>query len=104
MTPEGRIKQLIRFALKKYNVYYFMPVSYGYGPRGVDFHCVVASKGQALAFFIEAKAPNKEATDAQSQFAKDRYEQQCAITFIVNGDRSLKQLEDWLDERTRATQ
>ena len=41
MTPEGKVKKKIKEVLDEYGVYYFMPVQHGYGPRGVDFHCVM---------------------------------------------------------------
>jgi hypothetical protein len=96
MTPEGKIKASIKQVLDDYNVYYFMPVQTGFGAAGVDFHCAVASDDESLAFFIEAKAPGKEVTERQSQFLKDRRQQQAATTFVIDGYVTLQELIDWL--------
>lgn len=57
MTPEGRIKEVVKQVLKQYkNVWYFMPVSGGYGKQGIhDFICCV--NGKFLS--IECKAGGK---------------------------------------------
>lgn len=52
-TPEGAVKRKIAALLKKYNVWYAMPATGGYGSSGVpDFLCCV--NGHFLG--IEAKA------------------------------------------------
>lgn len=52
-TPEGAVKRKIVVLLKKYNVWYAMPATGGYGSSGVpDFLCCV--NGHFLG--IEAKA------------------------------------------------
>lgn len=66
MTPEGRVKAKIRAVLKTYapDVWYFMPVSGGYGKHGVpDFVCCV--KGHFVA--IECKAGAGRLTELQQQ-------------------------------------
>lgn len=63
MTPEGRIKEVVKNILNQYkNVWYFMPVSGGYGKHGIhDF--IVCVAGKFLS--IECKAGGK-ATDLQT--------------------------------------
>ena len=114
MTPEGRVKNAIKEVLDKFGVYYFMPVQTGFGAAGLDFHCVIpvwvplSGLMLPMAFFIEAKRPGKGPTDRQEQFAKDRWEQQHARTFVIDGD--VGELTKWLqgfrdiNERFRVTQ
>lgn len=61
-TPEAKVKAKIKTILKKYNIYYAMPIGTGYGNSGVpDFLCCVG--GHFLA--IEAKAGTNEPTALQ---------------------------------------
>ena len=90
MTPEGRVKKNIKRILDSFGVYYFMPVQHGYGAAGLDFHCVVRFGNIPYAFFIEAKKPGGEPTGRQEDFAKDRLIKQCATTFIIDEDPSIK--------------
>jgi hypothetical protein len=95
-TPEGEVKKKIRTLLKEYGVYWLQPVQMGYGGRGVDFHCVVRWRDIPVGFFIEAKKPNEDLTPLQRDFKKDRHEQQNATTFVIDGERGLRKLEQWL--------
>jgi hypothetical protein len=103
--PEGKVKADIKKVLKEYDVYYFMPVQSGYGASGVDFHCCVYLNlfgvEVSLGFFIEAKDRDKEPTDRQDTFLKERREQQKSKTFIIDGPKGLQELRTWL-ERLRA--
>lgn len=96
-TPEGRIKKYIKDVLDAYNVYYFMPVQHGIGAAGVDFHCVMDWHDVNLAFFIEAKTPDKELTDRQDLFLKTRGKEQNAESFVIDGSASLRDLVKWLE-------
>jgi hypothetical protein len=98
MTPEGRVKARIKKVLERYGVYYFMPVQYGYGPAGVDFHCVVGWRGVALAFFIESKDEDKPLTKRQELFLKRRREEQNAKTFVIDDDIEIEILISWLEK------
>jgi hypothetical protein len=61
-TPEAKVKAKIKAILKRYDVYYAMPIGTGYGSSGVpDFLCCVNGKFVA----IEAKAGNNQATALQ---------------------------------------
>lgn len=54
MTPEGVVKKEVKAILKARRVYYFMPVSNGYGSHGTpDFVCSVA--GRFLGIECKAK-------------------------------------------------
>ena len=113
MTPEGRVKQNISRILKSFPfVYSFMPVQYGMGASGVDYHCVAGKYYQfgdvaemiPVAFFIEAKKPGDDPTDRQDNFLKDRREKQNCKTFVIDEDPSinkgngLEELTLWLQE------
>lgn len=55
-TPEGLVKDDIRAGLASIGAYVFQPVQFGFGKRGVDFHCTLPPNGKAL--LIEAKRPD----------------------------------------------
>jgi hypothetical protein len=98
MTPEAKVKTRIKKVLNYYGVYYFMPVQFGYGAAGVDFHCVMRWRGMAIAFFIEAKAPDEPLTGRQDLFLKERREKQSARTFVIDDDWGVKSLIAWLEK------
>lgn len=55
-TPEGAVKDGIKKWLKAHGIWFFMPVSNGFGLHGIpDFVCC----RQGLFLGIEAKAPGK---------------------------------------------
>jgi hypothetical protein len=113
MTPEGRVKKNISRVLAAFPfVYSFMPVQYGMGAAGVDYHCVAGKyfyvdgmiKMVPVAFFIEAKKPGGEPTYRQDNFLKERRENQNCKTFVIDEDPSidkgggLNELTAWLQE------
>ena len=113
MTPEGRVKKNISRILASFPfVYSFMPVQYGRGAAGIDYHCVAGKYYQIgflvemvpVAFFIEAKKPGDGPTPRQENFANERKEKQNAITFVIDEDPSigkgngLDKLTEWLEE------
>ena len=79
MTPEGKVKLLVRKGLEENRILpfssqlegrigsYYMPVQTGYGQRAVDFICVI--RGRFVA--IETKRPDGgELTEAQTHFLR----------------------------------
>ena len=98
MTPEGKIKNMIKDVLDAYGCYYFMPVQTGLGASGLDFHCVIHGR----AFFIEAKRDELvEPTNRQHFLINTlRSKHNCEV-FVVGGIQSLKQLSTWLEARFR---
>lgn len=64
MTPEKKVKRKVVEILKKYGLYYFYPVSGGFGSSGVP-DIVVCCEGRFVA--IECKAGNKKPTALQQQ-------------------------------------
>lgn len=81
MTPEGKVKAKVKAVLKRYpKVWYFMPVSGGYGKAGVpDFVCCL--RGQFLG--IECKAKGGQLTHLQAQCHLEMTKAG-GIVFIVN--------------------
>ena len=113
MTPEGKVKVKIKKLLDLYGVYYFMPVQSGYGPAGLDFHCMTTN---TTAFFIEAKAPGKKVISGSRQEELiNKLRGYNAAVFVVSDEVTLVELEKWLrltmldktkdsvDERARPT-
>jgi len=106
MTPEGKIKHLVKALLAKYDIrpakdagtfssaagWYFMPGSSGYGTRGVgDF----LGHYHGRFWAVETKAPGKEPTGFQAlQIAAIR----CSggAVFVVDSAESLKKFGEWL--------
>ena len=97
-TPEGKIKEQVKALLKKHNVWYYMPVSLGMGKHGVpDFVCCANSEVESGLFFtIETKAPGKKPTALQEKCMAE-IRQAGGMTFIVDGEESLKKVEEWLN-------
>jgi hypothetical protein len=99
VTPEGKIKVKVRRLLGDYKTYFFQPVQMGYGPSGLDFHCMLTG---AVAFFVETKAPGRMLTARQDMLVS-HLRNMGAKVFLIWDDVTLAELEDWLNERSRAT-
>lgn len=65
-TPEGLVKDDIKYFLDAIEAHYFMPVQKGYGDRAVDF--LVCWRGLYIA--IEAKAFGEKPTAKQIDYMK----------------------------------
>lgn len=100
-TPEGRVKDLVRKALKAASAYWLSPVQNGLGKPGVDFHCcvpiVVTSEmvGMTIGVHvgIETKRPGGKPTPRQELTMKEM-RAAGGITFVVDGD--LQELNTWI--------
>jgi len=64
MTPEGKVKAKIKKILNSWEVYYFMPATYGYGSSGIP-DLVACFKGRFIA--IECKANGNKPTPLQER-------------------------------------
>jgi hypothetical protein len=94
-TPEAKVKAKIKALLKKYGVYYAMPIGTGYGNAGVpDFLCCAG--GRFLA--IEAKANGGKPTALQLKNINEI--NSCGGTAIVVDETGLTMLEAVLKART----
>lgn len=63
-TPEGKVKAQVRKILTSYGVYYFSPVTGGYGKSGVP-DIIACYRGRFIA--IECKAGKGKLTDLQAR-------------------------------------
>ena len=61
MTPEGKVKKMVKEWLDEIGAYHFWPVPTGYGKRTLD--CLVGYKGFFVA--IETKRAKKDLTPFQ---------------------------------------
>jgi hypothetical protein len=92
LTPEGLVKEQIKRLLRRYDVYWFMPVQNGMGSPSLDFLCCVA--GRFLA--IETKAPGKKPTQRQLNTIA-MMQQSGAKCVVFDGDENdLSDLEAWI--------
>lgn len=90
-TPESKVKSSVTTILKKLGIYYFYPVTGGYGSSGVpDIICCY--NGVFVA--IECKAGHNKPTPLQeAQMQKIR--QAGGYTIIIN-EENVSILESWL--------
>jgi hypothetical protein len=85
MTPEGRIKAMVKRALDQLpKMYRFMPVQNGMGAPGLDFY--LCAGGWFIA--IETKKPGGKLTPRQEQTKAD-IEAADGLVFVVDGPESL---------------
>jgi len=80
MTPEGRVKKRVAKFLAEQGIYYFFPMTGGYGKSGVpDIICCV--RGRFVA--IECKAGGREPTQLQvAQIGRIR--EAHGLAYVVN--------------------
>jgi Holliday junction resolvase len=89
MTPEGRVKEAVKKRLKKMGVYYFFPMTGGYGKSGVpDIICCI--HGRFVG--IECKAGSAMPTKLQeAQLLK--LEQAGGLAYVVREANLLEVME-----------
>ena len=85
MTPEGKVKALVKRALKEYGVYWHCPVQNGMGAPSLDFICCV--NGHYVA--IETKAPGGMYT-ARQQVTRAAIGAAGGRVFLIDGVTSLE--------------
>lgn len=94
-TPESKVKGKIKALLKKYGVYYAMPIGTGFGNSGVpDFLCCVGGKFLA----IEAKAGAGKTTALQEKNLREIKEAGGSTAVIY--ETNIDDLENWLRSTT----
>jgi len=93
MTPEGKVKAVIKNLLKCHGAYSFMPVQAGYGKPGLDFHAIHAGRG----FVVEAKAKGKKPTERQLLTIQE-VRAAGGEAFVIDGPdcTELRRLTEWL--------
>ena len=94
MTPEAKVKKKVAEALKKLGVYYFYPVTGGYGRSGVP-DIVGCYNGKC--FGIECKAGKGKTTPLQDMNI-NQIRAAGGIAAVVNED-NLHTVADILNER-----
>lgn len=87
MTPEGRVKKMVKKALDHLgpDCWRFMPVQGGYGSVALDF--LLSIRGRFVA--IETKAPGNKLTPLQEQ-TKAAIEAAGGLVFVVWDETSLE--------------
>lgn len=95
MTPEGKVKDKVKKLLKKYGIYYCMPLGTSFGKAGVpDILACVYGKFVG----IETKAGKGTCTKLQ-EIEQQRICDSGGLTFVVN-ENSMDELDEWLDSMT----
>jgi Holliday junction resolvase len=90
-TPESKVKSSVTTILKRLGIYYFYPVTGGYGSSGVP-DIVCCYNGVFVA--IECKANGNKPTPLQeAQMQKIR--QTGGYTIVIN-EENVSILESWL--------
>lgn len=78
-TPEGKVKDAVKRLLKRWGIWFYMPVSNGMGVHGIpDLMCCY----EGLLIGIETKAPNKNPTTWEQRWNKASPNQQNRMTEI----------------------
>jgi len=85
MTPEGKVKKKVTDILKALNIYYFTPVSGGYGKSGVP-DIVACCNGRFIG--IECKAGQNQPTALQTA-QLEAIKRARGLAFVVNEDSLL---------------
>ena len=91
MTPEGKVKKVVRDLLARYKALYAeWPVPSGYGRATID--CMGCFRGRF--FGIETKRPGGKTTPRQD-ISIAALRAAGAAVFVIDGDVS--ELKEWLD-------
>ena len=91
MTPEGKVKGMIKRKLGQIGAYHFMPVQNGMGAPGLDFYCCY----NGYFFAIEAKAPGRKTTDQTIQSIV----RAGGEAFVVDGEAAMLLVLEWVKRR-----
>jgi len=94
MTPEGRVKAMVRRWLHKHHpgAFYYQPVQCGYGRHGIpDFVCCIDGRFVGL----ETKAPGGKLSLHQESIL-EQIDQAGGLGLVVYGEADLRRLEEWL--------
>ena len=97
VTPEGKIKKMVRAVLDEFGAYYFMPVQTGFGAAGLDFHCGIEWRGMMIFFCVETKAEAGDTvTDRQANLIRSLRAKKAKV-FIIGSEVGVAQLREWLE-------
>ncbi len=96
MTPEGRVKKEVDKILKKYNVWYFKPVSRGMGSHGIADY-IGCINGKFIA--VETKARDDQEPTALQKMQMERINNAGGVAFVATPG-NLEKLEALVKEMT----
>ena len=82
MTPEAKVKKKVVAILKKYEAYYFYPVTGGYGRSGVP-DVIACHNGRFIG--IECKAGSNKPTPLQQKNLDD-IQAADGVALVINED------------------
>lgn len=91
MTPEAKVKKKVTNILKEHGVYYFYPVTGGYGMSGVP-DIVCCYNGRFLA--VECKAGSNKTTALQDK--NIRQIRECGGTALVINEDNIEEVRAWI--------
>jgi len=93
MTPEGKVKNMVRKVLDRYkgSLDQYWPVPAGFGPSHLD--CIICYRGRFIA--VETKAPGKKPTPRQTQRIAS-VERAGGIALVISDNSGIEQLEKLL--------
>lgn len=91
MTPEKKVKTKVTNILKEYGIYYFYPVTGGYGMSGVP-DIVCCYNGRFLA--VECKAGSNKTTALQDK--NIRQIRECGGTALVINEDNIEEVRKWI--------
>lgn len=91
MTPEKKVKTKVTNILKEYGIYYFYPVTGGYGMSGVP-DIVCCYNGRFLA--VECKAGSNKTTALQDK--NIRQIRECGGTALVINEDNIEEVREWI--------
>lgn len=98
MTPEGKIKGIVKKVLAVYRdcCYYRMHVPSGYGAPTLDFDGAIGGR----AFAIETKKPG-EVLSPRQLATIERMQVGGVLVFVVDGPEGCDVLNRWLQAMSR---
>ena len=92
MTPEAKVKKKVVAILKKYEAYYFYPVTGGYGRSGVP-DVIACHNGRFIG--IECKAGSNKPTPLQEKNLSD-IQTAGGVALVVN-EENINTVEELFD-------
>lgn len=95
MTPEGKVKAMVKKVLIHHGIEYDMPVPSGFGKQQLDF-CPCSVDGHLL--LIETKAPGEWLTPLQRATAL-RWCKTGASVFVVSNSEGADALARFIERR-----
>ncbi len=94
MTPEGKVKDIVKKYLKQKEIYYIMPATGGYGSSGAP-DIVVCHKG--MFYGLEIKSGANKPTALQMDNLK-RIEENGGYAFVINESNVNQFMETYFND------